>query len=123
MQRSRDVLLQRPPRRRPPAPAPAQPVWWDWGRAVLPAFVRQVLLRPARIGTLALLGGMTAIVLVGAEGWWIVLGISLFQAAASALIVMWVELPARAYQRIDHQGGRWFVSDQLPRPRRPRPGE
>ena len=90
---------------------------------VLPAFARQVLLRPARIGTLALLGGMTATVLVGAEGWWIVLGISLFQAAASALIVMWVELPARPHQRVDYQWGRWFVSDRLPRPRRPRPGE
>ena len=123
MQRSRDVLLQRPPRRHPPVPGPEQPVWLDWGRAVLPAFARQVLLRPVRLGTLALLGGMTAIVLVGAEGWWIVLGITLFQAAASALIVMWVELPARAHQRAAHPCGRWFGADRLPHPRRPRPGE
>lgn len=123
MQRGREVLLQRPPQRRPAAPSPAPPAWCDWGRAVLPAFARQVLLRPVRIGTLALLGGMTAIVLVGAEGWWIVLGISLFQAAASALIVMWVELPARPHQHVESQRGCWFVSDQVPRQRRPRPDE
>lgn len=100
-----------------------QPAWFDWGRAVLPAFARQVLLRPARIGTLALLGAMTAVVMVGAEGWWILLGISLFQAAASALVVMWVELPPRPHQGTGDHGGCWSGWDQVPRPRRPRPGE
>jgi hypothetical protein len=66
---------------------------------------------------------MTAIVLVGAEGWWIVLGITLFQAAASTLIVMWVDVPVRQHRPVDYQWARWFVSDPLPRQRRPRPDE
>lgn len=95
-----------------------------------------MLLRPARIGTLALLGGMTTIVLVGAEGWWIVLGITLFQAAASTLIVVWVDIPpARLRQPTEHQPAYcfpsdylasdydYFASDPLPRQRQPRPDE
>lgn len=91
---------------------------------MLPAFVRQVLLRPVRIGTLALLGGMTAMVLVGAEGWWIVLGITLFQAAATTLVVMWVELPAPpAHRPVGHQYPAWPELEPVPRPRRPWPDE
>lgn len=90
---------------------------------LLPAFARQVLLRPVRIGTLALLGGMTAVVLVGAEGWWIVLGITLFQAAATTLIVMWVEVPAPAHRPADHRDASWPALEPVPRPRRPWPGE
>lgn len=88
-----------------------------------------MLLRPARIGTLALLGGMTAIVLVGAEGWWIVLGITLFQAAAATLIVVWVDIPpARLRLPTEHQpaycvASGCFASDPLPRQRQPRPDE
>ncbi|MGH3929577.1 MAG: hypothetical protein ACRDTF_06330 [Pseudonocardiaceae bacterium] len=63
------------------------------------AFTRQVLLRPTRIGTLALLGGMIAVVLVGAEGWWIVLGITLFHAAACTLTAMWVDIPETGASR------------------------
>lgn len=83
---------------------------------------------------LALLGGMTAIVLVGAEGWWIVLGITLFQAAASMLIVVWVDIPpARLRLPTEHQpaycfasdclASGCFASDPLPRQRQPRPDE
>ncbi len=93
-----------------------------------------MLLRPARIGTLALLGTMTTVVLVGAEDWWIVLGISLFQAAAFALIVVWVDIPpARPRLPTEHQSVYSFASyyfpsddlasDPLPRQRRPRPDE
>jgi hypothetical protein len=87
---------------------------WDGVRAALLAFGQQVLLRPTRIGTLLLLGGMIIIALVGAEGWWIVLGITLFQVAASTLIVMWVDLP-RASSRA--------ALDEVPQQRRPEPDE
>jgi hypothetical protein len=101
-----------------------QPLRWDGARTTLLAFTRQVLLRPSRIGTLVLLGGMTATVLVGAEGWWIVLGITLFQASASTLTVMWVDIPpprlSRTAQRLPVHP--WRPGD-IPHPRRPGPGE
>ncbi len=56
------------------------------------AVITQVLLRPRRIGTLLVLGGMIGVVVVGAEGWWIVLGIVLFQMTACALLMTWVDL-------------------------------
>lgn len=89
------------------------------------AFAHQVLLRPSRIGTLALLGGMISVVLVGAEGWWILLGITLFQAAAGMLIVVWVDIPPAV--AVPQAGwppaGRESVWVEVPRPRRPCPGE
>ncbi len=85
---------------------------------------------------------MTTIVLVGADGWWIVLGISLFQAAASTLIVVWVEIPpARLRLPTEFPPAYGFASDVfasdydyfasdydlasdlLPRQRQPRPDE
>lgn len=90
---------------------------------MLPAFTRQVLLRPVRIGTLVLLGGMTAVVLVGAEGWWIVLGITLFQAAATTLVVTWVEVPPPAHRPAEHRYPSRPDLAALPRPRQPWPDE
>lgn len=103
---------------------------------MLSAFTVQVLLRPARIGTLALLGGMIGVMVVGAEGWWMVLGIALFQVAACALIVLWVDtrlvrsLPRqvdrREVQRRPVQRRRdcpWSALVRVPRPRLPRPDE
>lgn len=94
---------------------------------MLRAFTRQVLLRPARIGTLALFGGMIAVALVGAEGWWIVLGITLFHAAACTLTVMWVEIPRTGPpQRVSSPGVKspvsWVVNG-VPLQRRPGPDE
>jgi hypothetical protein len=94
---------------------------------VLRAFTIQVLLRPVRIGTLALLGAMIGVVVVGAEGWWIVLGITLFQAAACALIVMWVDIgsvrapPHQPEGRPAERQCPWAAL--VPRPRRPRADE
>lgn len=119
VQRSRRVLAQRPS----PIPIPAQSIWRNGARTALLAFTRQVLLRPARIGTLALLGAMIATVLVGAESWWIVLGISLFHVAAGTLTAMWVDIPrAGVPQRVEPLRT-WFVRNHLPHQRRPRPDE
>ncbi|MGH4015796.1 MAG: hypothetical protein ACRDSL_18120 [Pseudonocardiaceae bacterium] len=141
MQRSREVLAQRPPQRppqgRPPPSAAAPRTRRIQARVALLAFTRQVLLRPTRIGTLALLGAMTSIVLVGAEGWWIVLGITLFQATAGMLTVVWVDIPParppRQAERLlaDQEpaadaapaAGPWSALDEIPRQRRPRPDE
>ncbi|MGQ0778340.1 MAG: hypothetical protein ACT4NY_28690 [Pseudonocardiales bacterium] len=109
------------------------------------AFTRQVLLRPTRIGTLALLGGMIAVVLVGAEGWWIVLGIILFHVAACTLTAMWItprtDLPRQVKPRTNRVGNpprdgvgnpprswvgnppRSWVVNRVPRQRRPGPDE
>lgn len=102
-----------------------QPARWDSARTTLLTFTRQVLMRPVRIGTLVLLGGMTATVLVGAEGWWIVLGITLFQASASTLTVMWVDVPkpGPSRQAIPLRMDTWFSPGEVPRQRRPGPGE
>ncbi|MGH3941702.1 MAG: hypothetical protein ACRDTG_24345 [Pseudonocardiaceae bacterium] len=90
------------------------------------AFTRQVLLRPTRIGTLVLLGGMIAGVLVGAEGWWILLGITLFHAAACALTAMWVAVPGAGAPRqagpptgrVGNPARSWVVN-RVPHQRRP----
>ncbi|MFN2496679.1 MAG: hypothetical protein ABR608_12345 [Pseudonocardiaceae bacterium] len=108
--RSRVVLSRRPPQRLLPAQSREQSPRWDSARVILLAFVTQVLLRPSRIGTLMVLGGMIGVVVVGAEGWWIVLGIILFQAAACALTVMWVDLAAERP---------WGAVGTIPRPRHP----
>lgn len=81
-----------------------------------------MLLRPIRIGTLALFGGMTAVVLVGAEQWWIVLGITLFHAAAGTLIAMWVDIP-RIGSPPQAQFLRSGVVHGVPLQRRPGPDE
>jgi hypothetical protein len=105
-------------------PSAAQRAYRSGARAALVAFTTQVLLRPCRIGALAVLGGMIAVVAVGADGWWIVLGITLFQAAAAALTVMWVDsAPAGPPPR---QADEVLIDEVLidvPRPRRPGPGE
>lgn len=95
------------------------------------AFTVQVLLRPARIGTLALLGGMIGVMVVGAEGWWVVLGITLFQVAAWTLTVMWVDTrsvgpPTRQVHRPQPERQRdcpWSALVRVPHPRQPRPDE
>lgn len=53
--------------------------------------VRRVLLRPLRIGTLLLLGAIVAMAAVGAQGWWVLLGLTLFLAAAAALVALWLD--------------------------------
>lgn len=94
-------------------------------RAILLAFVRQVLLRPVRIGTLVVLGALIAMVVGGAESWWFLLGITLFHAAAATLIVLWVQVPAPPTARpVLGRAGRGCscVRCPLPRQRRPQPG-
>lgn len=99
--------------------APARP---GGARTALLAFTRQVLLRPVRIGILALFGAMVAVVLGGAESWWIVLGITLFHAAACTWTVMWVDIPRTGSPR---RGGALVSSvvRGIPLQRRPGPGE
>lgn len=129
--RSREVLTRRPSHPVPAPPVPEQPAWWSSVRTALLALTVQVLLRPARIGTLVLLGVMIGVMVVGAEGWWIVLGITLFQVAACALIVMWMDtrsvgLPPRQAERPQAERRRESPPSGLvrvPRPRRPRPDE
>jgi hypothetical protein len=100
------------------------------------AFTTQVLLRPSRIGTLLVLAGMIGVVVVGAEGWWIVLGIALFQTAACALTVVWIDLaeivrsrqPAGLHDAEYGLAQRWPERHcravvTVPRPRRPRADE
>lgn len=72
-----------------PRPAPrtrAVRAWWR-------RFVHDVLARPLRIGVLGLLALSVTTVAVGAQGWWIVLGVVLFLAAASGLVALWLEEP------------------------------
>lgn len=122
-QHSRKVLAQRPVRRLPASPILEAQAKWDGARTTLGAFTRQVLMRPMRIGTLVLLGGLTATVLVGAEGWWIVLGITLFHASASTLTVMWVDVPPSA-RAVEPPGTpAWSSLGEVPQQRRPGPGE
>lgn len=65
--------------------------WWVTVRSAAAVFTRQVLLRPLRIGTLVLLAAAVVAVVAGAEGWWIILGVVLFQTAGSSLIVLWTD--------------------------------
>lgn len=65
--------------------------WWMTVRFSAAVFARQVLLRPLRIGTLVLLAAAVIAVVAGAQGWWIILGVVLFQTAASSLIVLWTD--------------------------------
>lgn len=65
--------------------------WWETVRGAAAVFARQVLLRPLRIGTLVLLAAAVVAVVTGAEGWWIILGVVLFQTAGSSLIVLWTD--------------------------------
>lgn len=69
----------------------AQPPWSVAVGGLGRAFARRVLARPLRIGSLLILGASVAVVVVGAQGWWIVLGVMLFQAAASGLVALWLE--------------------------------
>jgi hypothetical protein len=71
------------------------------------------------MGVLAMLGAMVAGVVVRGEGWWIGLGVVLFQAAAFALVAAWMrtepdrpELPPQ----VAHQ----WASTQPPPDRVPR---
>ncbi len=107
------------------APARRQPVdasraravpWWVTVRDVGAVFVRQVLLRPLRIGTLVVLAAAVVAVVTGAQGWWVILGVVLFQTAGSALIVLWTDgerdqPPERSPRR----------SPEPPAPRSPEP--
>ncbi len=65
--------------------------WWVTVRGAAAVFVRQVLLRPLRIGTLILLAAAVVAVVTGAQGWWIILGVVLFQTAGSSLVVLWTD--------------------------------
>lgn len=120
------MLVQRPAPRRQAPPVPQRRGWSAYLRATLGAFTTQVLLRPVRIGTLALLGAMIAVVTVGAEGWWVVLGIVLFQAAAGALTVMWID-PTQVRLALAPAGPppptTGTVLIEVPEQRRPGPGE
>lgn len=83
------------------------------------AFARQVLARPLRIGTLLVLGASVAVVLVGARGWWIVLGVMLFQAAASGLVALWLESDEGSGE--GEGGERQRREPRTPAPRSPEP--
>lgn len=72
---------------------------WESAQLALLAFTHQVLLRPARIGTLVALGGMISLVAVRGDGWWILLGVVLFQAAAAAFTAVWVDFDAAGPSR------------------------
>ncbi|HEY6425238.1 MAG TPA: hypothetical protein VIY28_18750 [Pseudonocardiaceae bacterium] len=94
-------------------------------RAATRTFTHRVVLRPARMGTLAVLGSMVALVVVGGAGWWIGLGVVLFQLAASALVAAWMRTePAVSRPQVRH---RWATTrsapDRVPRQRRPGPDE
>lgn len=141
MPRGRAVLAQRPGAAADPAQPPrvvpaAGPVpRWSGARALVLAFTQQVLLSPVRVGILVSLGGMIAVVVVGAERWWLVLGVVLFQTAAATLILCWVDVrsvsrrPGRgADGPADPSAQRAWVSAphadvDVPRPRRPSPDE
>lgn len=88
--------------RQPPRAArpPVEP-WWVTVRFAAGVFTRQVLLRPLRIGTLILLAAAVVAVVAGAQGWWVILGVVLFQAAGSSLIVLWTDgEPAEPEKRV-----------------------
>lgn len=72
---------------------------WEHARLALSAFTRQVLLRPARIGSLAGLGALILVVVMRGNQWWILLGVLLFQVSAVALTAMWVDVGQLARAR------------------------
>lgn len=101
---------------RPPAAAPARAEsWWVVLRFAALTFVKQVLLRPLRIGTLILLAAAVVAVVAGAQGWWVILGVVLFQTAGSSLIVLWTD--GERDEPEQHSPRR----SELPAPRRPEP--
>jgi hypothetical protein len=124
--RNREFLGRRPDQQPAARQHAASPLWDNTRLAVL-AFTRQVLLRPVRIGTLVGLGGMIAVVAVGGDSWWIVLGVLLFQATAAAFTAMWVDIesvavassPAAAPMSAQLDWPQLFVPQQ----RRPRPDQ
>lgn len=95
---NRELLGTRPDHQRHARHGSAAPLWDSTQLAFL-AFLHQVLLRPARIGTLVGLGGMITVVVVRGDEWWIVLGVVLFQATAAAFTAMWVDFEPAATRR------------------------
>jgi hypothetical protein len=107
-------------------PCSARRSLWENAQLALLAFTHQVLLRPARIGTLVALGGMIALVALRGDGWWIVLGVVLFQAAAAAFTAVWVDFDSAARSR---RRAAWlpmpidWLRSYLPQQRRPGPDQ
>lgn len=118
----REIVIQRETVT-PPQPVAVTRTW----RGATRTFTDRVVLRPARIGMLAALAAMVAFVVVRGEGWWIGLGVVLFQAAAFALVAAWMRTEPDRPESPPPVAHQWSSTrtapDHVPRQRRPRTGE
>lgn len=102
-------------RQPPPAARAHIEPWWVTVRSAAGVFARQVLLRPLRIGMLVVLAAAVVAVVAGAQGWWVILGVVLFQTAGSLFIVLWTDGEAAEPEKRSPQ------RPDPPAPRQPEP--